>query len=397
MKNAAALLLILAIPLLSLAINNPGSNTFFHKGDLDAIKGQASREGKLYFVDFYADYCYACKLMDETTFVDESLAKYVQNVYIPYKVNVTMDIDGIMMKDEYKITVLPTILVFNSQGKLVGRYESMLSPSNMIKELKKYDIPENKISKGDSKTNEPLLATTPGKNQTELTHSKLTSKINIAPDRAVNVVQERTNSHATTIKKEKEDIIAFASANINETPIQQNPTKESSIKNNPVKQNPIKETPVKQNPAKQNPAKQNPIKDNPPSKEVVKEKITATAKDALPKEYNAPTPSPLATTGDEDKKVEGLFQFTVQPYKNVGYGVQIGVFAEYGNVLREVQKLQDKFTQPILVNISSLDNVVVYKIIVGSFDSTREAVAFRRMMQKKGTDGVIKDLSTIKQ
>ena len=49
------------------------------------------------------------------------------------------------------------------------------------------------------------------------------------------------------------------------------------------------------------------------------------------------------------------------------------------------------------MNISTFNSVVVYKIIVGSFGSTREAVAFRRMMQKKGTDGVIKDLSTIKK
>lgn len=353
MKNATALLILLLIPLLSFAVNSPENATFFHKGDLEKIKTQASNEGKLYFVDFYADYCYACKLMDETTFVDPSLANYVQNTYIPYKVDVMMDFDGISMKDEYSIKVLPTILVFNSKGDLVGRYESMLGPTRMIKELRKYDIPENRIKSGNAPIKEPVLSFASTETQTELTINKLTSKINTAPDRAINITNERINGHATTFSKPK-DVVnqTFGSGN-------------NSNENQKEK----------------------------------KTETVATKPRIIPKKYSAPEPKKIAKvkkiTGD-DKKTEGLFQFTVKPYKNVGYGVQIGVFAQYGNVLREVQKLQDKFTQPILVNISTLDNVVVYKIIVGSFDSTREAVAFRRMMQKKGTDGVIKDLSTIK-
>lgn len=357
MKNAAALPLLLLFPLLSFAMNNPQSSTFFHKGDLDKIKTQASEEGKLYFVDFYADYCYACKLMDETTFVDPKLANYVKNTYIPYKVDVMMDFDGIAMKDEYKITVLPTILVFNSKGDLVGRYESMLGPTRMIKELQKYDIPENRVKSGNAPVEEPVLAFAPGnKKPTQLNINKLTTKINTAPDRAINITNERINGHATTFSEPKDQIAnqTFGSSNTKEHEKQTTDTS--------------------------------------------KETLAAEPKKIIPKKYDAPEPKkvakPATITGD-DKKTEGLFQFTVKPYKNEGYGVQIGVFAQYGNVLREVQKLQDKFSQPILVNISTLNDVVVYKIIVGSFGSTREAVAFRRMMQKKGTDGVIKDLSTI--
>ena len=360
MKNAAALLLLLLFPLLSFADTDPENTTFFHKGDLEKIKTQASEEGKLFFVDFYADYCYACKLMDETTFVDPNLAKYVKDTYIPYKVDVMMDFDGISMKDEYKITVLPTILVFNSKGDLVGRYESMLGPTRMIKELRKYDIPENRVQSGNTPVEEePVLAFAPGKKPTELTINKLTSKINTAPDRAINITNERINGHATTFSKPKNVTTqSFGTSNTKEHKKQTTTTS--------------------------------------------KEKLATKPRKIIPKKYDAPEPKKIAkpvntskVTGD-DKKVEGLFQFTVKPYKNVGYGVQIGVFAQYGNVLREVQKLQDKFSQPILVNISTLNDVVVYKIIVGSFDSTREAVAFRRMMQKKGTDGVIKNLSTIK-
>lgn len=356
MKNAAALLILLLIPLLSFAVNSPESTTFFHKGDLEKIKTKASDEGKLYFVDFYADYCYACKLMDETTFVDPNLANYVKNTYIPYKVDVMVDFDGIAMKNEFNIKVLPTILVFNSKGDLVGRYESMLGPTRMMKELRKYDIPENRIKSGNAPTEEPVLSYASPNTQTELTINKLTSKINTAPDRAINITNKRVNGHATTFSKPKDVATqSFGAGNTQENK---------------------KETPA-----------------------IVSKPVATKPKKRIPKKYSAPEPKRIAkvekTTGDD--ATEGLFQFTVKPFENVGYGVQIGVFAQYGNVLREVQKLQDKFTQPILVNISTFNSVVVYKIIVGSFGSTREAVAFRRMMQKKGTDGVIKDLSTIKK
>ena len=359
MKNAAALLLII-LPILSIAGNNPESASFFHKGDFEKVKAQASEEGKLIFVDFYADYCYACKLMDETTFVDPSLTKYVNNSYIPYKVNVTIDFDGIAMKDEYSIRVLPTILVFNSKGELVGRYESMLGPTRMIKELKKYDVPENRIKTGNTIEEEASIAETKPQVSSTITYnSKLTSKINTAPNRAINVgtgESNRTNGHATTYEKPKDESQTFGYAK--------------------------------------------------PKTKVTKEKSTCPKKENTPTAYNTTAPvetkeettKPTQSTSPEQDivPVEGLFQFTVKPYRNQGYGVQIGVFAQYGNVLREVQKLQEKYNQPILVNISNFNNQVVYKIIVGAFDSTREAVAFRRMMRKTGSDGVIKDLSTIK-
>ena len=242
MKNATALLILLLIPLLSFALNSPESTTFFHKGDLEKIKTQASNEGKLYFVDFYADYCYACKLMDETTFVDPSLGNYVKNTYIPYKVDVMMDFDGISMKDEYNIKVLPTILVFNSKGDLVGRYESMLGPTRMMKELRKYDIPENRIKSGNAPVEEPVLSyAAPSKpnTKTELTINKLTSKINTAPDRSVNITNERVNGHATTFSKPKKSTTQlFGSGNTQENKKETTASVKERVATKPKKRTP---------------------------------------------------------------------------------------------------------------------------------------------------------------
>lgn len=352
MKNVATLLLLLLMPLMMLATNP--DETFFHKGDFEQVKAKAAQEGKLFFVDFYADYCYACKLMDETTFVDQKLKAYVKENYIPYKVHI-LDFDGINLKEQYNINVLPTILVFNSEGKLVGRYESMLGPTRMIEELEKYNLPENRISDMPNEviaSNEPIIEQIPEDIPTVYNEEDNQSL-------AQEIESSRINGHIQVIEEN--------------SPIVPKPEIETKVNENTT-------FGYVQKPA----AKIEPTREEP----VTQKRFNISPKAQFASQNTKPALSNPAA--------EGLFQFTVQPYPTIGFGVQIGVFAEYGNVLREVQKLQKDFSQPVLVNISNFESKTVYKIIVGSFDSRREAISFRRMMQKKQFDGVIKDLSSVK-
>jgi thiol-disulfide isomerase/thioredoxin len=353
MKNVAVLLLLL-MPLITLATNP--EEAFFHKGDFEQVKAKAAQEGKLFFVDFYADYCYACKLMDETTFVDEKLKAYVKDNYVPFKVHI-LDFDGINLKEQYNINVLPTILVFNSGGELVGRYESMLGPTRMIEELEKFNLPENRISDMPNEVlavNEPIEPL-PQDIPTEYNHKENNQSL------AEEIQSSRINGHIATIETVEE-----SSPVISEPVIEVNENTTFGFANKPVE----------------------PAKMPEPAKPASKKRFNVSPKAQFTSQNSSPEV--------QNPAAEGLFQFTVKPYPTIGFGVQIGVFAEYGNVLREVQKLQVDFSQPILVNISTFEGRTVYKIIVGSFDSRREAISFRRMMQKKQFDGVIKDLASVK-
>ena len=60
-----------------------------------------------------------------------------------------------------------------------------------------------------------------------------------------------------------------------------------------------------------------------------------------------------------------------QPAK--GWGVQVGVFGDYGNVLVQAEKLERQFSQPVIVNITALNGKTVYKIVVGAFDNFEQA------------------------
>ncbi len=88
----------------------------------------------------------------------------------------------------------------------------------------------------------------------------------------------------------------------------------------------------------------------------------------------------------------GLFRFNVQRQPAQGWGVQIGVFYEYGNVLIQVEKLQNQFGQPVIVEISELDGKTAYKVIVGVFADAGGAQTLQQRMLTAGVKGFIKNL-----
>ncbi len=92
----------------------------------------------------------------------------------------------------------------------------------------------------------------------------------------------------------------------------------------------------------------------------------------------------------------GLFRFNVQKQEAKGWGVQIGAFAEYGNVLIQVEKLQSQFDSPVIVNINELNGRTVYKVVVGAFSSKTNARNLHRRMQEAGVNGFLRNLKDLK-
>ena len=96
------------------------------------------------------------------------------------------------------------------------------------------------------------------------------------------------------------------------------------------------------------------------------------------------------------KNGRGIFRFNVSKQEPEGYGVQIGAFAEYGNVLIQAEQLQKKYDEPIIVSINELESRTVYKIVVGAFEDKSDASALLYKIKDDGRDGfvrAIKDLA----
>lgn len=92
----------------------------------------------------------------------------------------------------------------------------------------------------------------------------------------------------------------------------------------------------------------------------------------------------------------GLFRFSVRKQAATGFGVQIGAFAEYGNVLIQVERLQDAFDTDIVVSINELNGKTVYKVVVGAFSSRSQAQSLQRRMKAAGVNGFIRALKDLK-
>lgn len=85
--------------------------------DLDKQLLEAKQAGKPVLVDFYADWCVACKEFINITFKDVEVKKRFKNIVL-LKADVTKsDTDDNALLERYHVLGLPTLLLFNSHGE----------------------------------------------------------------------------------------------------------------------------------------------------------------------------------------------------------------------------------------------------------------------------------------
>jgi cell division septation protein DedD len=115
----------------------------FINNDLRAGLNRAASEGKLIFLEFHANYCTPCKMMEEYTFTNATVVQRMNSGYIPVKIDI-QTFDGFDLKSQYKVKVLPTILILDSKGHLVARYEETMAPTQLNSVLDKHNLPKNR-------------------------------------------------------------------------------------------------------------------------------------------------------------------------------------------------------------------------------------------------------------
>lgn len=127
----------------SLSVSALHAEVQFVNRPLSVVKEMAAREGKLYFVQFTAQWCMPCRWMDENTFSDPAVSGYAKDHYLAVK----MDIDnpyGLRIMEELGVQILPTILIFNSKGELLERRESSLGAEPFLSLLQQHNQPRHR-------------------------------------------------------------------------------------------------------------------------------------------------------------------------------------------------------------------------------------------------------------
>ncbi|PHN07971.1 S8 family serine peptidase [Flavilitoribacter nigricans] len=101
----------------------------------------------------------------------------------------------------------------------------------------------------------------------------------------------------------------------------------------------------------------------------------------------AEKPAPVIEVANSVTGGQGLFRFDVKRQNPSGWGVQIGAFFDYGNVLIQTEKLQRVFGQPVIVNINELNGKTVYKVVVGHFSDRNGVNNLLKSIQTNGYPG----------
>ncbi len=92
----------------------------FYKGTYQEAFKQAEEEGKLIFVDAYAEWCGPCKRMAATTFKDAEVGDFFNKQFINLKIDMEKG-QGLTFRDEYPVSAFPTLLFIDGSGKIVHK------------------------------------------------------------------------------------------------------------------------------------------------------------------------------------------------------------------------------------------------------------------------------------
>ncbi|GAA4320381.1 hypothetical protein GCM10023149_19620 [Mucilaginibacter gynuensis] len=124
------MLLLTTAPLLSRAQSTKGI-VFMEDAWTAALK-KAAQQKKYVFVDAYATWCGPCKMLKKTTFVDKTAAAFYNKNFV----NLAMDMEkgqGPALAAQWALEAYPTLLIFDSKGKLVLKSVGFIQAPDLIK------------------------------------------------------------------------------------------------------------------------------------------------------------------------------------------------------------------------------------------------------------------------
>ncbi|HNO77642.1 MAG TPA: thioredoxin domain-containing protein [Phycisphaerae bacterium] len=122
--RSALVVTILASPLLA-------GEGLFVSSSFDDACAKAKVEGKLVFIDFYTTWCGPCKIMDKTTFTDETVIKWLGENTIPLKIDAEKEV---ALAAKYRIDSYPSLLFVKPDGEVAGLLSGVHEPEAFLAE-----------------------------------------------------------------------------------------------------------------------------------------------------------------------------------------------------------------------------------------------------------------------
>ena len=112
----------------SWAVSNQVNWYSYHEG---MAIGQA--EKKKLFLSFYADWCMYCRTMDATTFKDPMVTSYLNDNFIPIRIDVVREKE---IAAKYPINPLPDAWFLSPDGDVIGNKPGYMTAEELLPVLK---------------------------------------------------------------------------------------------------------------------------------------------------------------------------------------------------------------------------------------------------------------------
>lgn len=106
--------------------------------DLAEAKAVAAKEGKILFIDFWADWCTACEEMEKKLFVKAEFIDFaLENKILPVRIDYSSPTDELdKLAQSYNIRGLPTVVLTKPDGELIHTLTGFYSKEYSMRELK---------------------------------------------------------------------------------------------------------------------------------------------------------------------------------------------------------------------------------------------------------------------
>lgn len=123
----------------------PDGIQFNKSTKFETVLAKAKTENKLVFVEFYADWCTPCKMMDQQVFTDKTIGDFFNKKFVNVKVDSEKG-NGPDLAAIFEVTALPTLLFLDEIGRVVERREGAAFHSDLM------NMAENALSQKESMT-----------------------------------------------------------------------------------------------------------------------------------------------------------------------------------------------------------------------------------------------------
>lgn len=298
------------------------------KGGITEAKSLAVKEGKLYFVVFYTDWCLPCKWMDDNSFSAKEVVDFVDDYYKAVRINID-EFDGHAARQQYNVEFLPTIIIFDQGGGILAKFEESLSAKKLFEALEKtrFDM--------ESKSVRLSAVPPPPVKLSEMEPSKPTTPT------------------APPMEKPKEEVIA-------------KPT----------------ETPSRP------PAVMEEKKATPSATEVKTEPTKVAEKAPDPKIEEKPVTKPTTPATKPTAPSTAQAEINSDTY----YSVQVGTFNRFENADKMRNEYREIFGEGVHIKIEPSGADTIYKVMIGRYRTYDAAEPLVKLLKEQGMDGFIKSV-----